>query len=255
MEEHKETYSRMPLKQRQIMATGFALKYRDELLDVERRIKEIAGKSSDDNDKWCRDQPKYDEVRKLLTRRWNLLNLMFMPSVVNMNRFRKINSRLESLCIQLRERMLKLKQSLPLAWDSDFDDDYELEGELRFSYNDENSVLKLDDDDHYCSDFCRMIDIIHTCNYGTYWECIERISPNSHTLDDGISWNVPPFYGRPEFDDVIICHAMHNLSDHMLYSIPDILRLNDFWAEVHLTFQSITTQDETHYIPRKSIRY
>lgn len=139
MEEHKETYSRLPLKQRQIMATGFALKYRDELLNVERRIKEIAGKSSDDNDKWCRDLSKFDDVRDLLTRRWNLLNLMFMPSVVNMNRFREINSRLEFLCIQLRERMLKLKESLPLVWDSDFDDDYELEGELRFSLVDDKN--------------------------------------------------------------------------------------------------------------------
>lgn len=229
------------------MATGFALKYRDELMDVERQIKGIAGNSSDDDDKWRNNQTKFDEVRELLTRRWNLLNLMFMPSDANMNRFKEINFRLETLCRLLRDRMLRLKQSLPLVRDAYFDDDYELEGELRFSFNDENSVLKLDDD-HYCSDFCRMIDIIHTCNYGTYWECIERISPNSHILDDGVSWNEPPFYGRPEFNDIIICHAMHNLSDHMLYSIPDILRLNDFWAEVHLTFQSITKQDGTRYI-------
>ena len=47
MEEHKGTYSRMPLKQRQLMATCFALKYRDELMDIERRIKEIAGNSSE----------------------------------------------------------------------------------------------------------------------------------------------------------------------------------------------------------------
>lgn len=230
------------------MATGFALKYRDELIDVERQIKGIAGSSSEDNDKWYRDQPKFDEVRELLTRRWNLLNLMFMPNETNMARFKELNSRLEVLCQQLRERILKLKRTIPVVRDSDFDDDYEFKGELRFCYDDENSVLKLDDD-HYCSDFCRMIDIIHTCNYGTYWECIERISPDSPILDDGVSWNEPPFYGRPEFDDIIICHAMHNLSDHMLYSIPDILRLNDFWAEVHMTFQSITTQDRTRYIP------
>lgn len=43
MEERKESYSRMTLEQRQVMATGFALKYRDELIDIERRIKEIAG--------------------------------------------------------------------------------------------------------------------------------------------------------------------------------------------------------------------
>lgn len=221
MDERKESYSRMTLEQRQIMATGFALKYRDELIDIERRIKEIAGKSSDDNDEWRSDQTKFNEVKRLLTRRWNLLNLTFMPSDENISRFKEINALLEARCRQLRDRMLKLKESLPLVKDSDFDDDYALEGELRFCYNDENSVLKLDDD-HYGSDFCRMIDIIQTCNYGTYWECIERISPDSHILDDGVSWNEPPFYGRPEFDDIIICHAMHNLSDHMHYSIPDI---------------------------------
>ena len=68
MEEHKETYSRMTLVQRQVMATGFALKYRDELIDVERQIKGIAGNLSDDNDKWRNNQTKFDEERKL----WNL---------------------------------------------------------------------------------------------------------------------------------------------------------------------------------------
>lgn len=248
----KESKPRMTLKHRQMMSTGFAFKYRDELMEIERRIKELAGKSSDDNDKWCRDETKYNEIKYLLTRRWKLLNLMFMPSDANIKRFKEVNSHLEALCRQLRERILKLKQTLPLVRDSDFDDDYELEGVLRFCYNDENSVLKLDDD-HYCSDFCRMIDIIHTFNYDTYWECIERISPGSPILDDGVSWNEPPFHEGIEFDNIIICHAMHNLSAHMLYSIPDILRLNDFWAEVHLTFQSITTQDGSRYKDSRTV--
>ena len=76
MEKHKETYSRMSLEQRRVMATGFALKYLDELMDVERLIKEIAGNSSDDSDSWRRDQQKLHEVKSLLTRRCNLLNLM-----------------------------------------------------------------------------------------------------------------------------------------------------------------------------------
>lgn len=229
------------------MSTGFASKYREELIALERWIMNIIGKSSDSDDKWRTDQAEFNEVRKLLTMRWNLLNLMFMPNDVNMNQFKEINLRLESLCKQLKERILKLKQSLPLVQDSSFDDDYELEGELKFCYNDDNSVLKLDDE-YYGSNFCRMIDIIHTCNCDTYWECIERITPDSPILDDGVSWNELPFYGRSEFDDIAICHAIHNLSAHMLYSIPDILRLNDFWAETHLTFQSITTQNGTHFI-------
>lgn len=242
-----ESAPHFTLTQRQVMSTGLASKYREELIAIERRIMNITGKSSDADDKWRKDQAKFNEVRSLLTRRWKLLNLMFMPNDVNMNQFKTINLRFEFLCKQLKERMLKLKQSLPLIQDSDFDDDYELRGELRFCYNDDNSVLKLDDE-YYGSNFCRMIDIIHTYNYDTYWECIERISPDSPILDDGVSWNEPPFYGRPEFDDIAICHAIHNLSAHMLYSIPDILRLNDFWAETHLTFQSITTQDDTRFI-------
>lgn len=235
---------RFTLKQRQVIATGLALKHRDELIGIENWIKDIAGKSSDDNDKWRKDPVKSSVVKHLLTRRLKLLNMMFCPNDENLRRFKDINSRLELLCRQLRDRMMKLQQSLSLIQDSDYDDDYEIEGELRFCYNDENSVLKLDDD-FYCSDFRRMIEIIHSCNYGTYWECIERISINSHPLDDGVSWNDPPFYGQPEFENIIICHAMHNLSGHMGYSLPDILRLNDFWAEAHLTLQNITEQDGT----------
>lgn len=245
MNGNSENYApRFTLKQRQVIATGLALKHRDELIGIENWIKDIAGKSSDDNDKWRKDPVKSSVVKHLLTRRLKLLNMMFCPNDENLRRFKDINSRLELLCRQLRERMMKLQQSLSLIQDSDYDDDYEIEGELRFCYNDEDSVLILDDD-HYCSDFRRMIDIIHTCNYGTYWECIERISLNTPSLDDGVSWNEPPFYGQPEFENIIICHAMHNLSDHMGYSLPDILRLNDFWAEAHLTLQSITEQDGT----------
>ena len=249
MNGHSENNThRFTLKQRQVIASGLALKHRGELIDLERQVKDIAGKSTDDNDQWRKDPVKFSEVKRLLAKRMKFLNMMFSPDEANMIRFMEVNSRLELLCRQLRERILRLQESLHLIQNPDFDDDYEIDGELRFCYNDENSVLKLDDD-YYGSDFCRMIEIISTCNYDTYWECIERVSPYTPSLDDGASWNEPPFYGQPEFDDIIICHAMHNLSGHMGYSLPDILRLNDFWAEAHLTFQSITKQDGTRFTP------
>ena len=52
-----------------------------------------------------------------------------------------------------------------------------------------------------------------------------------------------------EIDDIVICHAVHQLTDHQLYSIPDLLRLNDFWAEVNLTIQSITDQKGNRWKP------
>ncbi len=73
---------------------------------------------------------------------------------------------------------------------------------------------------------------------------------HSLNLDDNLSWNNDyPFIGRGEFEDINICYAVHNLTDHLGYSIPDLIRLNDFWAEVRLTVQSITEQDGTRYIP------
>lgn len=42
----------------------------------------------------------------------------------------------------------------------EFDDAYEIEGSLRFSLKGEESVLKLDYDSYYGSDFTRMMELI-----------------------------------------------------------------------------------------------
>lgn len=65
-----------------------------------------------------------------------------------------------------------------------------------------------------------------------------------HRLDDGQSWMDAP-YDRWEaaFKDIVICYAIHDLTAHKAYSIPDLLRLNDFWTEARITFQSRTRQD------------
>ena len=90
MNNHSEVRKlQFTLIQKQVMATGFTGKYRDKLIDIERQIKNIAGCSSDDCDKWSRDLVKFNYVKSLLAKRWNLLNMMFQPSDMNMKRFRK----------------------------------------------------------------------------------------------------------------------------------------------------------------------
>lgn len=74
-----------------------------------------------------------------------------------------------------------------------------------------------------------------------------NIHTHSTPLDDGQSWNEYPFRDKKEFDEFIICHAVHKLTNEQLYSIPDLFRLKDFWAEIYLTVQSITAQDGTRY--------
>ena len=221
-----------------------------ELYKIEDMIKSITGADIDGSDRWLDDPLKKEEVRKLLHERQHLLNDMFVAHEKAMLRFQGINERLFILTRQLFERVNKLHDNLSsIMTQKDFDDDYNLEGTLRFCFNGEESVLRLEDDEGYGSDFMLMIKLISDVSYGRYEENIEDIHYGSHPLDDGQSWNEYPFRGRKEFEDVIICHAVHQLTDHQLYSIPDLLRLNDFWAEVNLTIQSITDQKGNHWKP------
>ncbi|WP_438872095.1 hypothetical protein [Paramuribaculum intestinale] len=168
----------------------------------------------------------------------------------NVFRFKAVNERLFTLTRQLHDRVKALESRLPLVMDCpEFDDDYELEGTLRYCFNSDDSVLKLEDDCEYGSDFTLMIKLIADLGDGTVEENIECVHCSSTPLDDGQSWNEYPFSGRREFADIIICHTVHQLTDHQLYSIPDLIRLNDFWAEAKLTIQSITEQDGTRFIP------
>lgn len=220
------------------------------IAELEAEIKAIAGDDLDNSDRWTSCPEKREKVRSLLESRRNIMNDMFRPSEENMLRFKAVNERLFTLTCKLHDRVKAMEAKLSLIMDCpDFDDDHELEGTLRYCFNSEDSVLKLKDDYEYVSDFTLMIKLITDSGYGTVKENIECIHCSSTPLDDGLSWNEYPFSGRREFDDIIICHAVHQLTGHQLYSIPDLIRLNDFWAETKLTLQSITEQDGTRFIP------
>ena len=216
-----------------------------DIVAIEAKIKALTGSHINDSDKWTTSEDKCQEVRALLEVRRDLMNKLFFPTKESMIRFNALNEYLFTLTKRLHQRLKLLTGKLPLIEDPRFDDDYEMRGTLRYSFNSEKSVLKLDSDKYYRSDFMLMIKLISDLSYDTVDEDIENISINSTPLDDGQSWNEYPFAGREEFKPIIICHAIHQLTNHQLYSIPDLFRLNDFWAEVNLTIQSITEQNGT----------
>lgn len=225
--------------------------YKKTISDLEQRIIAITGDDIDHSEKWLNSPSHRKQVAKFLASRQHLLNEMFNPTPDNMSTFQSINERLYTLTQQLFARVKSMEKKLPLVMDApDFDDDYEIEGTLRFCYNDEDSVLKLEDDAQYGSNFPLMIKLISDLFHGSVTENIEQIGPTSLPLDDGVSWDEYPFRGHKDFNGIIICHAVHQLTDHQLYSIPDLLRLNDFWAEVKMTVQSITTQNGTRFNPK-----
>lgn len=221
---------------------------RQKLKQIEYRIIELVGTDL--------EQFKYDElskaekeeVKSLLRERCGILNEMFQPTEANLTQFRKVNDELFRLTMALNERVKKFISKTEILLDTpDFDDNYELEGTLKFVFNDASSICQLPDDEYYGSSFAVMIKTLYDVYSHSGIESIATINEHRGPLDDGVSWYEYPFNRFPEFKDFIICYAVHDLTDHKLYSIPDLLHLNDFWSEVNFKTQSITNQDGEHY--------
>ena len=106
-----------------------------ELTEIENKIKAITGTNIEGGDRWLNVADKRMIVKNLLRERRNLLNRMFDADETAKLRFREINERLFTLTHQLYERINKLHDDLSgIKTQKDFDDDYNLEGTLRF-YN------------------------------------------------------------------------------------------------------------------------
>lgn len=178
---------------------------------------------------------KLKAIGALLSQRQSILNQMLLGTDEEKRHLNRVNDYLLHLRTRLQERVDKLSNSI--IGDYSFDDDYNIEGYMFVSYNDESSVLSFDFDELYGSDFKLMICTLDGYYYALgkryLWPTISAGSTN--ILDDGVTW------AKNEMG-IIVCRDLYELLSNRCYSIPDVIRLNDFWAEATLTCQSITTQ-------------
>ena len=63
-----------------------------------------------------------------------------------------------------------------------------------------------------------------------------RYSYEPLVADDGTNWNLD-YLDNQAFDKFCICHLLHSLHSHEHYSLPDILRMDDFWTDVSLRYE------------------
>lgn len=221
---------------------------RKEIMDIESKIITITGDNLNHLNHWAEDRAWRETVEGMLKQRCNLLNSMFLPTPENMTRFNQVNNHLYTMAHKMYSRIADINAtSYYLADEHDFDDDEVVEGWLRVVFDDDSSVLKLDDDDYYGSNFALMIKVLTELYKGLGHEEVEYSDNGINYYDDGTSWMDAPFWNWHEFNDITICHAVHDLTNHKSFSIPDLLRLNDFWCEVQVKFQSITQQDGTRW--------
>ena len=196
---------------------------------------------------------------ELLGLRCWALNTLFDEhcSEEEVRRFSAVNSKLYGMTQRMYERVNIVKEHLQSMPMHEEDDDVMVEAKLCFWEDRASSVLELEDDGYYGSDFTRMIILLSIIDrdYKCYDE-IESVftSPKiengraimtddiQNDLDDDVSWG-EGYLNHPKFSDIIICHAVHDICTHKNYSIPDLLRMNTFEVSVEVKIQQIQDQD------------
>ena len=137
------------------------LKY--ELIKLEKKILDITGDPISYKYycpflDWCRDEAKVEAVEEMMLDRCFILNLLFdihcTPAEVA--RLEKINGMLLEMTNRTYHRTADMMRALMVMKRDDMDDDYELEGKLVPLFDIPYSVLRLEDDNFYGSDFIRM---------------------------------------------------------------------------------------------------
>lgn len=230
--------------------------------DIEKDILEIAG-----------DVLDYSLiVRKRLTpfqfelldalldlRGWALNSLFEVHcSDEEVRRFTAINDKLYAMTESMYERARMVNDLIKTMPLHEKDDDVEVEAKLKFWEDGAPSVLEIEDDDFYGSDFTRMIVLrsIIDSDYRSYDE-IERVAiypklvngkliPDdteiNNRMDDETTW-AEAWLRHPKLDHLIVCHTVHDICTHKNYSIPDLLRMNTFEVSVDIKIQQIQDQD------------
>ena len=236
---------------------------REQVQKVEEKILAITGRNVEFNMEWTRSQRKCEQVGKLIWKRKHLLDEMFVATPEEVVRMEQVNNRLYDLTQKMYARTEVVYRRMAATYDPEFDDDgfNKIEGSLRFSPNGHNSVLPMANDDYYGSEFCEMfciIDWLYTCEHFK-WEEVELCwclrSPADYRpemtreelmityINDGTTWYESVQPAAEKLSHLCICHAIHDLSCHKPYSIPDILRMNYFCVEVKVTHQHWEEQD------------
>ena len=228
---------------------------KEEVLRTEEQISNVVGSDADYLRIPDTDDQK-EELELFLDQRRTLLNWMYQETPQEVARMNQLNARLFDLTNRLRVKMADVCESIASHQRDDFDDDFEVEGTLKFSYNGEDSILPYDGADMYGSDYRLMIatndwltgdEPLHFLELSCRYDWSREMILSSGDLDDGVSWahEIPGTY-----EDICICHTTALFGRDCGYPIQDILQLNDFWNEVHVRYQQFATQDPNYKYPR-----
>ena len=216
--------------------------YRKLLRETEFKLLNLAGDPLEYEFKAKRGGEKVKEqVRELAGDRAYILNRMFALhcSDAEVAHMERLNEYLLDMTNRMYARTADMFRYMMQMPRNPQDDIIEIEGKLTFWSDTDEAVLKLEEDDFYGSDFLRMIPIADGAEYdmpirSCLVYCNSEAAGKSdeelgmvNDLDDDETW-AEGWLCNPRLDHIVMCHAIHDLATHRTFSIPDVLRLNDF---------------------------
>lgn len=234
----------------------------DKLKEIEARIMEITTDPIDKKSEtqfldWCNDRAEVRCVHLLMGERKKILDTLFKVHCTDaeIDRLKKINNMLLDRTNRMFKSTADIYRSYLAISNGCKRDVYKICRNIVPIFSQPCSILRLEDDYYYGSDFVRMAVILQETE--DYMLDMSLVNPNSggnemssmtdeelgckNKFDDGISWAKGPLQD-PKLKHLNICYALHALCTHMNYSLPDILRINDFKIEITLTVQQFFDQ-------------
>lgn len=210
-----------------------------EIREIEAEIFAITGKNNEIYNHWADDEEKRNRVIELLKRRQFIIEDDIFPVSADENeRLWSINEKLYEMTMSTWQRAVT--HGLNVMHHYPYEEDFMVECQLRYVYDGEDSVLKLDEDSEYGSNFALIIKVITELYVAERQENIIDVRYDSEELfvDDETNSSEIQFWKLKEsYMDVTICHATHNLVNCKLYSPADLIRLNNFKQDVQVTYR------------------
>ena len=224
-----------------------ALKDNKEWIELKATLQFVEDKINriTDNHTWVSKKELTEQVKELLSDRHFILGKMFRLHVTEQEvvRFREVNDHLLELTRKMFGEHMKLLGSLrgnPVLSVTNWDD---VVVESKLDVDEDAEVLRYDDDDDYGSDFSKMIDAIAWTEDLEIRSCYTTLGEESEPdhLDDSTTW-AEGCLDVPQFSDIRVCYAIHDLCTHKNYSVPDLLRIRSY------SLQNIITGNRIHIV-------
>ena len=222
---------------------------RDVVMSVEERIQKIVGH----RDIFLPhiDEKNWNVLKALIKVRQTSLDEMMIPTANEVKMMNQLNDKLLDLTHQLYAKVAELWKVMNDS-EVQLNDDYCVEGAIKYRWDEDRPAVTLDNDGWYASDFNYMLWVLSEFDQRdahsmkSIHEILQDFSMTEEearkelidTYDDGDTWTDGAL-NRPAFKDINVCYVLHALCCHFHYSLADVLRMNGFSLAVQVAYEHI----------------